>query len=143
MLFFIDCLKALATCLITNSHYTGIYPTDLIANGGLIGDILFFAVSGYCLYEVRTTFIRWYSKRIFRCYLSVVLITALYLLLGFYTLEEHPIFWWIVYPTTYHFIASIVILYIPYYWIMKTHALRQRLPQLMLLVFIGGFYGIC
>lgn len=45
MVFFITCVRALAACLITNAHYTGVYPTDLIANGGMIGDVLFFAVS--------------------------------------------------------------------------------------------------
>ena len=66
MIFFITCLRALAACLITNAHYTGIYPIDLIANGGLIGDILFFAVSGYCLNNVKTLYPRWYGKRIYR-----------------------------------------------------------------------------
>ena len=37
MITFIAFLRALAACLITNAHYTGIYPTDLIANGGLMG----------------------------------------------------------------------------------------------------------
>lgn len=46
MIFFITVLRALAACLITNAHYTGIYPIEIIANGGLIGDVLFFAVSG-------------------------------------------------------------------------------------------------
>ena len=44
MVYFITFLRAMAACLITNAHYTGVYPTDLIANGGLIGDIIFFAV---------------------------------------------------------------------------------------------------
>jgi len=66
MIFFITVLRALAACLITNSHYTGIYPSDIIANGGLIGDIIFFAVSGYCLYNVKENFIKWYGKRIIR-----------------------------------------------------------------------------
>ena len=139
MIFFIDFLKALAACLITNAHYTGIYPTDLIANGGLIGDILFFAVSGYCLYEVRGTFLKWYSKRIYRCYVSVILMTMLYLFLGFYTLQEHNLFWWLVYPTTYHFVASIVVLYIPYYFVMKSSWLRRRIPMLMCAIFTAAF----
>lgn len=42
MIVFITWLRCLAAMLITNAHYTGIYPTDLIANGGLIGDVLFF-----------------------------------------------------------------------------------------------------
>ena len=46
MFVFIEFLRALATCLITNSHYTGIYPSDIIANGGMIGNVIFFAVSG-------------------------------------------------------------------------------------------------
>ena len=135
MVFFITLLRAIAACLITNAHYTGIYPTDLIANGGLIGDIIFFAVSGYCLYNVKGNFVRWYSKRVVRCYLPVILITAVYMLLGFYSLSEHSAFWWYIYPTYYHFVASIVFLYIPFYFIMKIEALRKRIPYVMLALF--------
>ncbi|MBQ3014323.1 MAG: acyltransferase [Clostridia bacterium] len=134
MVFFITLLRAIAACLITNAHYTGIYPTDLIANGGLIGDIIFFAVSGYCLYNVKGNFIRWYSKRVVRCYLPVLVMTAVYMLLGFYSLSEHSALWWYVYPTYYHFVASIVVLYIPFYCIMKIEALRSRIPYVMLAV---------
>jgi hypothetical protein len=134
MVFFITFLKALAACLITNSHYTGIYPTDLIANGGLIGDVLFFAVSGYCLYQVKKPFAMWYGKRLVRCYVPVIVMTAVYLLLGCYTTEEHGLLWWFVYPTCYHFVASIVILYIPYYFIMCSERIRNRLPVLMGLI---------
>lgn len=52
MIFFITFLRALATCLISNAHYTGVYPTDLIANGGLIGDVIFLR----CLVIVCITF---------------------------------------------------------------------------------------
>lgn len=131
---FIDFLRALAACLITNAHYTGIYPTDLIANGGLLGDVIFFAVSGYCLYHVRGSFLQWYGKRLRRCYLPVLVITVVYLLLGAYTLEDRPLFWWLVYPTYYHFVASIVVLYIPFYFIMKQDALKKRLPLVMLVL---------
>lgn len=31
---FIVLMRALAAIVITNAHYTGVYPTDLIANGG-------------------------------------------------------------------------------------------------------------
>lgn len=34
MIFFITVLRALAACFITNAHYEGIYPTNIIANGG-------------------------------------------------------------------------------------------------------------
>lgn len=131
MIFFITFLRAIAACLITNAHYTGIYPTDLIANGGLIGDIIFFAVSGYCLVNIKMNFPRWYSKRIVRCYLPVLIMTALYMALGFYSLEAHNVAWWYVYPTYYHFIASIVVLYIPYYIILKIEVLKKNIPLIM------------
>ena len=113
MVTYITVLKVLAACLITNSHYTGVYPLEIIANGGLIGDILFFAVSGYCLSKVKGTCGKWYGKRLVRCYLPVMIITAVYMLLGYYTLENENAFWWYVYPTYYHFVASIIVLYIP------------------------------
>jgi len=143
MIFFITVLRALAACLITNSHYTGIYPSDIIANGGLIGDIIFFAVSGYCLYNVKENFIKWYGKRIIRCYVPVIIITCLYMLTGFYTLDSHSLAWWLVYPTNYHFVASIVVLYIPYYFIIKIGFLRNKLPHLMLAVALAGLAVYC
>ncbi len=131
MVFYITCLKALAACLITNAHYEGVYPTDLLANGGLIGDILFFAVSGYCLYNVKAAFPGWYAKRLWRVYPPVLVMTALYLVLGAYSLADHSAAWWFIYPTYYHFVASIIVLYIPFYIIVSTSWLRERLVPLM------------
>ena len=51
MIFYITVLRAIAAILITNAHYTNIYPIEIIANGGLLGDVIFFAVSGFCLYN--------------------------------------------------------------------------------------------
>lgn len=132
MIFFVTVLRALAACLITNAHYTGIYPTDIIANGGLLGDVLFFAVSGYCLCNVKGTFVKWYGKRIWRVYPPVFIATAVYMLLGFYSLGRVGVLWWYFYPTYYHFVASIIILYIPFYFVMKIDVLKNYLPQLML-----------
>ena len=138
MVFYITVLKALAACLITNAHYTGIYPTDLIANGGLIGDVVFFAVSGYCLTNIKMKFPRWYGKRLVRCYLPVILATAVYRLLGAYSLSEQSFLWWYGYPTYYHFVASIVLLYIPFYFIMSIPKLKANIPLVM--AAIGAVY---
>lgn len=131
MIFFITLLRALATCLITNAHYEGVYPTDLLANGGLLGDVLFFAVSGWCLYKIKENFPKWYGKRLLRCYLPIVIITAIYLLIGLYQFSMHNFVWWFIYPTYYHFIASIVVLYVPYYVIMKVDFLKRNIPYIM------------
>lgn len=139
MIFFITFLRALAACFITNAHYTGIYPTDIIANGGLIGDVLFFAISGYCLFNVKNElslrgFACWYGKRIWRVYPPVMIVTAIFMLFGAYDPFEHSFFWWYIYPTYYHFVASIIILYIPFFFIMKIDYLKKRIPLIMMVI---------
>lgn len=142
MIFFVTVLRALAACLITNSHYTGIYPTDLIANGGLLGDVLFFAVSGFCLYPVKKDlsvkgFALWYGKRLWRVFPPVLIATAVYMLLGFYRLSEHPFVWWYLFPTNYHFVTSILLLYIPFFFIAKIPFFQKKLPIVMGIIFLA------
>ena len=135
MIFFITFLRALAACFITNAHYVGIYPTDLIANGGLIGDVLFFAVSGYCLYNIKKmSFPQWYGKRIYRIYLPVLIMTTVYFLLGAYNFKVHNAVWWFLYPTYYHFVASIIVLYIPFYIFMRFDFFRNNLLIVMIII---------
>ncbi|MCI7343663.1 hypothetical protein DWX56_06005 [Parabacteroides merdae] len=117
---FIILIRAIAAITITNAHYTGVYPTDLIANGGLLGDVLFFAVSGFCLANTKEAFPKWYLRRFIRIYIPVWVITVIYMLLGLYTVtnldDGIKFFFW---PTHWHFVASIIILYIPLYFISK------------------------
>lgn len=117
---FIILLRAMAAIIITNAHYEGIYPISIIANGGLWGDVIFFSVSGFCLYNVQTPFLKWYGKRIVRIYPTVWIITIAYLLAGFYSVESvQGLLELLIYPTYYHFIASIVLLYIFYYIVIR------------------------
>ncbi len=152
MITFITWLRCIAAMLITNAHYTGIYPTDLIANGGLIGDIIFFCVSGYCLTNLKTGFFRWYGKRLSRILPVVILISAIYLISGQYDFSvyasgtEQTILYqalnamnitypkwlsWFAYPTYYHFVGSILVIYIPYYFILKFKYAQNNLPIVM------------
>lgn len=154
MIFFITCLRALAACLITNSHYTGIYPTDILAKGGMIGNLLFFAISGYCLYNAKIPFPYWYCKRLWRIYLPTIFATLVFVLLGDYSvsgicpswnefvlsvvgwqeLGENTVLWFFLYPTKYHFVASIVMLYVPFYFVVRIKSIRERLPWVMFFV---------
>lgn len=128
MIFFIDFLRAMAMALITNSHYVGVYPTDLIANGGLLGDVIFFAVSGFCLSNIKLPFHKWYIKRIMRIYPIVWVITLVYLVWGKYTVASVPEFFTtFVFPTRYHFVGSIILLYIPYYFV--AYAYKNKLQK--------------
>lgn len=136
MIFFITVLRALAACIITNSHYTGVYPTDLIANGGLLGDVIFFAVSGFCLVNVKESFPKWYAKRIVRIFPAVLIISVIYVSLGFHQIELTPvgIFKAFIFPTNYHFVGSIILLYIPFYFVMKVQKFRNNLPLIAMSV---------
>lgn len=115
---FINLLRVLAAVCITNSHFANVWPISGIASGGMLGDVLFFAISGYCLYRSEfkiQDFGRWYIKRIRRIYITVILIA---LLTCFFTGFSVSVSGWLhtfIYPTNYHFVASIMVLYIVYY----------------------------
>lgn len=136
MIYYITVLRALAALLITNAHYIGVYPNDIIANGGLLGDVIFFAVSGFCLVNIKQNFLGWYKKRIIRIFPTVWIITTLYILLGFYTFEDWTVAEYFLYPTYYHFVASIIVLYIAYFVIMKNDILGNNIPKIMLVLFV-------
>ena len=54
MFGFVIYLKALATMLITNSHFDTIYPISQLSMGGSIGNSIFFWVSGFCLSNIKS-----------------------------------------------------------------------------------------
>ncbi len=127
MFLFIVLIRALAAMVITNSHYTGVYPTDLIANGGLLGDVLFFAVSGYCLANTKGSFGKWYLKRFVRVYVPVWVCTLAYMLIGVYVIETPvDIAQFFLWPTHWHFVASIILLYIPLFFVAKHIELNTK-----------------
>ena len=84
MFNFINYLRVVATALITNSHFSEIWPISALASGGLLGNIIFFAVSGFCLYVVKDNFIKWYLKRFLRVYPVLVVVTLFTIVLGYY-----------------------------------------------------------
>jgi peptidoglycan/LPS O-acetylase OafA/YrhL len=69
----IDILKFIAALLITNSHMELLYGKyGMLATGGAIGDVLFFFVSGFTIFNGRMgRFDNWYKRRINRIYPTV------------------------------------------------------------------------
>ena len=114
-------LRCIATLLITNSHFTRLYPGgfSFLSFGGLFGNSLFFLLSGYCLTNIRTSFPEWYFKRIKRLYLPYAL------LLPFLLLSAHPFFptpLYILFPIEpFHFLPTIITLYPVYYLCLWLH----------------------
>lgn len=120
-------MRAIAAIIITNSHYTGVYPTDLIANGGLLGDVLFFSISGFCLASPRDNFGKWYLKRVIRVYTPSWVMTIVYIILGAYILTNlQDVFDFFIWPTHWHFVASIILLYIPLFFVSKYIEMNKR-----------------
>lgn len=118
---FIIMLRAVACLLITNSHQEEIYPIRILASGGLLGDVIYFAISGYCLYSIaQQSFGKWYFKRLKRVYPPVWLTAGTLILTGVYgTVSSQRVFNLMLYPTHYHFVASILVLYIFYFFLVK------------------------
>lgn len=137
MIYFIVFLRFLAAILITNSHYQNIYPLEIIASGGLLGDVLFFSISGYLVGKSKRSFPNWYAKRVIRIYPSIIIITSIFLVIGAYSINTFNLFEYFVFPTNYHFIASIMILYIPMYFISKYVNSTKTLGFIILLTLFG------
>lgn len=140
MFYFIFVLKVLGTVLITNTHYAEIYPYSIFASGGLLGNVIFLWVTGYLLVNIKQEkFFKWYTKRLKRIYPIVWIPTVIFLLLGFYSLKFMNIFEYFIFPTNYHFIGSIILLYIPYYLVMKYDILKKNIHRVALILFLLQF----
>lgn len=118
MFEFVYWLKTLAVLLITNSHYAGIWPVSAMAVGGHLGNNLFFLLSGFCLCNISGCFGKWYIKRILRIYPALWIANTTNMIVGFFHADGLMAYvHCYIYPTWYHFVASIMILYIIFYLI--------------------------
>lgn len=129
---FIAFLRTIATCLITNTHYNQIYPISALAVGGLIGDVLFFVISGFCLANIgQTGFVPWFRKRILRIYPTVWVISLVFLCTGFFEITFSDLLSVFLYPTAFHFVGSIILMYLLFYPVLKNRFLQNHLPAVM------------
>ncbi len=119
MFEFVNYLKLVATALITNSHYGTIWPVSALATGGLLGNVIFLAVSGFLLYNIRTNFIKWFSKRFFRVYPALAIFTTFTVIIGQYPLSDFTdAFKLFVYPTNYIFLVWLLVCYCIFYLVV-------------------------
>ena len=110
MFEFINYLRVIATSLITNSHYSNIWPINILSSGGLLGNLIFLSVSGFLLFNVQIGFKKWCIKRFLRIYPTLFGFTLFTVLVGEYPLnnidDAVKLF---IYPTNYIFIANFFI----------------------------------
>lgn len=138
---FINVLKVLAAVLITNSHYTSIWPYSFMAFGGLLGDVLYFAISGFCLADIKESFPRWYLKRILRIYPILWIVNIIGVGIGYFKISSVKTFIELfIYPSYFHFIASIMVLYIIYYFIVRY--LLRKIGFKVVMICLTGVYTV-
>ena len=120
MYYFIYLIKAVAVILISNSHLNGFYPSDALAAGGSLGNVLFFLCSGYLLKNIKQPFLKWYKKRFIRLYLPYWIFFIFY---GFFVpliFNISDLFKIYLFPTKCWFISAIACFYVGYYIIFST-----------------------
>lgn len=140
MYYFINFIRAIATVLITNSHYGQIWPIDDLAAGGLLGNILFFAASGFCLFNIKENFGKWYLKRIVKIYPVMAVFTLITVLIGDYTLtsvkDAVQLF---LYPTNYMFLVWLMLVYVAFYFVACFSKKQCRVVEIALAVTLSAW----
>ena len=115
--YFIDYVRAFAAIIIINSHFDSLYPVPVLATGGAIGNALFFAVSGFCLWPIKNRFGSWYAEKIIRLYIPTLIMTLISIVLGTYSLSLQEYIFIFIWPTLFWFIGAIILFYPLYYFI--------------------------
>ena len=132
-----------AALLIINSHYDQIYPIQALATGGAIGNALFFAVSGFCLYPITQPFQKWILPKLKKIYIPTIIMNII--ALSTYKSGELSISTFVsifIWPTLYWFIGAIVLFYIFYYLLRKVDTNRSFKVLGLILVIIYAIYYI-
>ncbi len=119
-------MRAAAALLIANSHLESFYPYPWLAGDGLIGNALFFFLSGFGIalgsHSRDRGFFRWYFRRIVRIYPSVILAVLLIQILLLRkppppTVSEYVRMF--IFPTNYPFIGHVMVVYLVLFWLLK------------------------
>ena len=132
MIQFIEVIRAIATMLIANSHFKGVYPTDLLSFGGGFGLALFYMISGFLLANIKpnTKLTSWYTKKVVRLYIPLVILKLIELVIGYLKIETAGQFFKeFIFPASW-FGASMMILYLVYYWIVKFLYAKKGMPSI-------------
>ena len=75
--------------LIANSHFKGVYPTDLLSFGGGFGLALFYMISCFLLANIKPNakLTSWYTKKVVRLYIPLVILKLIEMLIGYLKIE--------------------------------------------------------
>lgn len=134
-----DLARAFAIVMIANSHLESLYPIPQLAADGLLGDVLFFVLSGFGLAlsekSAPRAFPSWYARRVSRIYPAVWLVALGMTLFAVPTQAAGSTnllarFLW---PTPFPFIGQILVFYLGFFALLKWQA-RAGGPRLFVWV---------
>ncbi len=142
-------LRVLAIVLIANSHLEDLYPFRPLAGDGLIGNSLFFMLSGLGLaLSPRTTqgrFLEWYRRRLSRIYPALWLTVLFGMVLIQGTWRQWTLVGLLrnlVWPTPYGFLALIVLFYPAFYLVKAARSTRVECGVMLVVIATYGFVAI-
>lgn len=137
----ISFLRFVACLLIVNSHCGDLYPISLLAIGGGQGNVIFFIISGYCLANIETNFIRWIAKR-YKKILPITLFTLLLRILlvdGVTNVLKMPLDMTIKkYIDLYWFVFAIMIYYIVFFLFFSKKS-KLKIITIIILYIVSYF----
>lgn len=121
MIAYIDFLRFCAIVLVANSHFKGVYPTDILSFGGGFGLALFYMISGYLLSNTSKEkgFLGWYLKRLVKLYIPLWMIMGVETAIGYIKIDGLSKFISVfIFPGMW-FTASMVVMYPLYYMFVR------------------------
>ncbi len=139
MYYFIEFLRAIATALVANSHFKGVWPSDILSFGGGYGVALFFMISGYLLSNIGkdTRFYSWFFFKVVRLYVPLYIVRLFELVFKYTTIKNLKSFILeFVFPGTW-FGGALIIAYILYYVAVKHWLKGEKSNKALILVGIG------
>src|SRR5436190_187612 len=117
-------LQCLAAILIANSHLEGLYPHRWMAADGLLGNSIFFLLSGYGLMRSEQqgsrAFLPYYTRRLLRIYPALFLVVFAFVFLpsrGWESWTWQSLIDQFIWPGKFGFIQKIVVYYALYYFL--------------------------
>lgn len=126
-------LRFFAIALIVNSHLGRYYPTSHLAFDGMLGNSIFFLVSGLGLsissQRKKRRFVVWIRRRIKRIYPTIFIVTFTYYMLidGRWDNSLTKYFGLFVWPTPYSFIKQLLVYYLIFFFISRVNSRRAYL----------------
>lgn len=136
----LNALRLLAILMVFNSHCGALYPISAFANGGAVGNALFFIISGYLL-KTQGNFISWLWNKIARLYPPAIIATVVYLAVNqLYPLTPTEIVTNFILIKSYWFIGAFVCFNILTYVLEHLKVFEH---MVLYSVILWTVYGIC